>query len=231
MKFDMQQCNDLLNLNRQYVFGVTEQVIMGQSVENVIGNTIQIGYDVNYGRIIDDGTYIIEGVTYRLQNINGKQQWFRVNPDKTETRVTVEVYAFTKGVRPVYYYNFGGRWYTYMNGQFNYSRTPPFYQSSTVKTVSSIKPMPASPVTGTITYSPPVSNNPIVNSAQVFKPVYTPTYQYPGSSVAQPTLTAVVGSQGNPKVLAPSTTGINASGTIVNKNDPWGYTSMFRSFG
>merc|ERR1711881_375934 len=88
---------------------------------------INVGYDVNYGRLISQGLYSINGVTYELSYNGQEQVWLIVNADGSKSPVAVETYKYHNGMRNVYYYNFGGVWHQYLNNQFSYTQTPPFY--------------------------------------------------------------------------------------------------------
>ena len=130
-------CDAILMINKQYFTGYEEQrVVISETLQTVNGNTIRRGWDESYGKYIENGIYIVEGVTYELENVNGVQRWYMIGENNVRTLVDVEIFEYNRGINTVFYYKFGDRWYRYMNGNFAYTGTPPFYQSETLNYVN-----------------------------------------------------------------------------------------------
>jgi hypothetical protein len=127
---ELPTCDAILSINKQYFTGYEEQrVIISETLQTINGNTVNRGWDQGYGKFIEDGIYVIEGVTYELENVGGVQKWYRIGQNQVRSLVEVEVFEYNKGLNLMYYYKFGDRWYRWMNGKFAYTGTPPFYQS------------------------------------------------------------------------------------------------------
>lgn len=104
------------------------------------------GYNIYYGRRIDEGYYTIGGKTYVLKNSGDQQSWFILNTDNTQTQIDVEIFLSNNGqFGHTYYYRFGNIWYKYINNNFAYYGTtsPPFYTGSSAYQV----PVTKAPVT------------------------------------------------------------------------------------
>jgi hypothetical protein len=132
----------------------TEIIKVRDNVNNGNANVKQqtYGWNVYYGRRIDDGMYTIGGTTYVLKNSGDQQSWFILNADKTQTKVDVELFKSNSSLgQTVYYYRFGNIWYKYINHNFAYFGVtpPPFY-------------------TGSATYSVPVTKAPVTTYSNIY---------------------------------------------------------------
>jgi len=124
----------IYNIQKSSFTGYSTETIEITDVRNIgQGQRIQeSGWNVYYGRRIEDGMYTIGGQTYVLRNNGETQTWFILNADNTQTKVDVEQYKSSN----VYYYRFGSTWFKYINNNFvYYGATPPFYMSSSAPSV------------------------------------------------------------------------------------------------
>jgi hypothetical protein len=139
------------------VFGQSTSVATAWQ-QSIQWGSINRGWDVTYGRKIDNGLYTIATQSYRLVNsADGKQVWYLVQPDLTEVIVDVEVYdhQICPTCQTTYYYRFGSNWYKYSNGQFNVQiSSPPQY----VVTTTAQEIVTEKPVTSYTTYYPSYAN-------------------------------------------------------------------------
>jgi len=138
---NLQQCNNLYNIQQSYFTGYEQDTIEITDVKITGNNRVQqSGWNVYYGRRIDDGMYTIGGTTYVLKNSGDQQSWFMLNADNTQTKIDVEMFKSNQGYSQVYYYRFGTIWYKYINNNFVYYGVspPPFYTGSASVTTSSV---------------------------------------------------------------------------------------------
>jgi len=173
---------------------------------------INVGYDVNYGRLISQGLYSINGVTYELSYNGQEQVWLIVNADGSKSPVAVETYKYHNGMRNVYYYNFGGVWHQYLNNQFSYTQTPPFYTTGyTAPTTSyygQVTPNQYTVVTSAAAPSKTVQTNYI-------KPASASSVVVESSYVAPPAQTVVSNTYYKPVYEAPVAAAAAAVDTVV----------------
>ena len=80
---ELPTCDAILSINKQYFTGYEEQrVIISETLQTINGNTVNRGWDQGYGKFIEDGIYVIEGVTYELENVGGVQKWYRIGQNQ-----------------------------------------------------------------------------------------------------------------------------------------------------
>jgi len=211
-----QPCNDVMQTKRNYVTtsDYLTYIINGQSVINPDGDRVTIGYDINYGRLLQPGTFTLSHCScqYTLKVVNGEQIWFLIR-DGIEIRETVETYSYSKGGgQIIYYYRFGDQWYLYQNNQFNPSRIPPFYGVTTTRTIVQQPTVIAAPVSQpAMTYAKVTTSTTGVTTSgpASYKPVYqlpTVTETVVSAPVveAKPVAAPVVKSWGSANVLTAS---------------------------
>ena len=186
-------CDAILNINKRFFTGFEEErVIISEVRELVNGNLVNRGFEDGFGMFISNGIYLIDGVQYELENVNGVQNWYVIGANGIRTKVEIEVFKYNNGLTTVYYYKFADRWFRWLNGNFVYTGTPPFFTTETnvVNSFANSNFVLSRPTSNAFTFT-----NSVNGGIPLFRPVNSVTNTE--VVVRQPVVTEIVTDNGN----------------------------------